>query len=372
MTLQVELNQAILQAIHDAAVDAIVTINRHGIIQTVNPATIQMFGYSEAELIGQNVRLLMPQPMRDEHDGYIARFLETRIPRIIGIGREVEAMCKDGTRFPVHLAVSEIQENGVPIFVGYIRDLSQYTAAEQKMRAQLLINERLATIGQTVSGLAHESRNALQRSHACLAELELDLEGMPNSLNLVRKVQRALDDLHQLLEEVRNYAAPIILERRPCSIEHLVREVWQNLIDVKGEAFAPTLKLDIQDGFPPGCLVDGDRFRRVIRNLFDNAWYACGDPKMIQVNLRFKMTPGLVPSCTCWLEITDSGPGVREEEREKIFAPFYTTKTKGTGLGLALSRRYVEAHNGRIFVENACKMEGLSGAKFIIEFPHCR
>lgn len=371
MSKPIELNTAVLKAIYDEAVDAIVIINRYGIIQTVNPAAIKMFGYQEAELVGENVNLLMPQPMRDEHDGYISRFLETRIPRIIGFGREVEAMCKDGTTFPAHLAVSEIQKDGFSIFVGYIRDLSQYTAAEQKMRAQLLINERLATIGQTVSGLAHESRNALQRSHACLAELELDLEGMPNSLILVRKVQRALDDLHHLLEEVRNYAAPIILERRPCSIEQLVREVWQNLIDVKGEGNAPRLQLDVQDGFPQGCLVDRDRFRRVIRNLFDNAWFACGEPKIIQVNLRYKLTPGLVPDCTCWLEITDSGPGVSEEEREKIFAPFYTTKTKGTGLGLALSRRYVEAHNGRIFVEEACKPDGLSGAKFIIEFPHC-
>jgi two-component system sensor kinase FixL len=367
----VELNLPILRAIHDAAVDAIVVINRHGIIQTVNPAAIQMFGYQEAELIGQNVSLLMPPPMRQEHDGYIAHFLETRIPRIIGIGREVEAMRKDGTLLPVHLAVSEIQENGVPVFAGYIRDLSQYTAAEQEMRAQMLINERLATIGQTVSGLAHESRNALQRSHACLAVLELDLEGMPHSLKLVRKVQQALDDLHLLLEEVRNYAAPIILERRSWSIEQLVREVWQNLIDAKGEAQAPRFHVDIQDGFPRGCLLDVDRFRRVIRNLFDNAWFACSEPKSVQVNLRHKTTSDLVPSWTCWLEIIDNGSGVAEEDRDKIFAPFYTTKTKGTGLGLALSRRYVEAHNGRIFVEDAIKQTGCSGAKFVVEFPNC-
>lgn len=371
MPNSVELNLTTLQAIHDSAVDAIVTINQQGIMQTVNQAVIKMFGYTQAELIGQNVSMLMPQTVSDEHDKYIEQFLKTRIARIIGIGREVEAIRKDGIRFPVHLAVSEIAGNRGPIFVGFMRDLSLYKAAEQKMQAQLLINERLATIGKTVSGLAHESRNALQRSHACLAELELDLESMPNSLILVRKVQRALDDLFLLLEEVRNFAAPIILERRPCSIEQLVRDVWQNLIDVKGQKHAPALHVDIQEGFPQGCLVDADRIRRVIRNLFDNAWHACREPKQIQVNLRYRLENKDPSKCTCRLEFIDNGPGISESDRETVFAPFYTTKTKGTGLGLALCRRNIEAHEGRIFVAEPNGNPDPTGAMFVIEFPHC-
>jgi two-component system sensor kinase FixL len=369
--------QAILQAIHDSAVDSIIIIDQRGIMQSVNPATIKMFGYSLDELIGRNVSMLMPAPIQQEHDQYIERFLATRRPKIIGIGREVEAIRNDGALFPIHLAVSEIVQDHQTFFVGYVRDLSQYKAAEREMQSQLLMNERLAAIGQTVSGLAHESRNALQRSHACLAELELDLEGMPNSLNLVRKVQRALDDLHQLLEEVRNYSAPIILERRPCAIVQLVREAWQSLLDVKGHSNAPKLEVNVQPDFPPDCLIDPHRFMHVIRNLLDNAWFACQEPKVIQVNLKYHTHSENGDTARCCLEVIDSGSGVPEAEAERIFSPFYTTKTKGTGLGLALCRRYVGAHGGRVHVQaNANENTGsalnqLTGAKFVIEFPHC-
>lgn len=370
-----KLSLAILKEIHDSAVDSIIIINRKGIIQSVNPATTKMFGYLQDEVIGRNVSMLMPDPFQHEHDQYIARFLATRQAKIIGIGREVIATRKDGGQFPIHLAVSEIVQDKQTFFVGYIRDLSQYKAAEQAMQSQMLMNERLAAIGQTVSGLTHESRNALQRSHACLAELELDLAGMPNCLTLVRKVQRALDDLHQLLEEVRNYAAPIILERRQYSLPQLVREAWQSLLDVKGQGHAPHLDIHIQSDFPQTCLIDPHRFMQVIRNLLDNAWFACREPKAIEVHLKFLRPTHGVTGEVCRLEVIDNGPGVPQAEAERIFSPFYTTKTKGTGLGLALIRRYVEAHGGQVFVDTASfetnqnPAVSCAGAKFVVEFP---
>ncbi len=334
-------------------------------MQSVNPATVDLFGYSADEMLGSNVAMLMPSPQRDDHDQYIRDYLDTGFAKIIGIGREVTARRKDGTLFPVHLAVSAIStpKRNQAVFVGFIRNLSQYKETELKMQSKILMNERLAAIGQTVSGLAHESRNALQRSHACLAELELDLERMPSSLNLVRKVQRALDDLHHQLEEVRQYAAPIILERRPCCIEQLVRDVWQEINDAT-QARDVVLEMDVQADFPKSCRVDGDRLKRVIRNLLDNAWYASHVPRRIQVNLHHCVSPD--EGQICRIEVIDNGSGVSEPEREKIFAPFYTTKTKGTGLGLALSRRYVEAHDGRIFVEPVSPEHG---ACFVIEIP---
>jgi two-component system, LuxR family, sensor kinase FixL len=378
----IQLTNQILQAIHDSAVDSIIIIDHRGMIRSVNPATAGMFGYLPEEIIGHNVSLLMPSPFREEHDQYVERFLATREPKIIGFGREVEALRKDGSRFPIHLAVSEIVQDAHTFFVGYVRNLSQYKAAERAMQTQILVNERLAAIGQTVSGLAHESRNALQRSHACLAELELDLDGMPNSLNLVRKVQRALDDLHQLLEEVRNYSAPIILERRTCSVEQLIRETWQNLVDVKGQSTAPKLTIHVHPEFPPTCLIDPARFRQVLLNLFDNAWFACLEPKEVQVKLDFDARKSEKQVGLCRIQILDNGPGVREEDLDQIFSPFYTTKTKGTGLGLALCRRYVEAHGGKIFLSTdkvdmertsfSAQSEKLSGARFVMEFPHER
>lgn len=358
--------QRTLEAIHDNAIDAIITINESGQIETVNPATQRMFGYAPDELIGNNIKMLMPQPYRTEHDGYLANYRNTGTKKIIGIGREVTGQTKTGKMFPVHLAVSEIQLDGHRVFVGVIRDLTDTKLAEAQLQSKVLMNERLAAIGQMVSGLAHESRNAFQRSHACLAELELDLEGMPSSLVLVHKVQTALDDVNRLLEEVRCYSAPIILERRPCCLEQLVREVWQNLLDARPK-LTPNIVIDKQPGFPETCLIDGDRIKLVIRNLLENAVFVTPVPGEVIVRLRFENHPH-DDERTIRLEVIDQGPGVAEHDFEKIFAPFFTTKTKGTGLGLALSRRYVDAHGGRIFAT----VPESAGARFVVEFPFCQ
>ena len=353
-----------LEAIHDGAVDAIITINQQGFIETVNPATLALFGYEEGELVGLNISQLMPAPYRDEHDGYLKNYLATGIRQIIGIGREVVGKRKNGTQFPIHLAVSEIKLLDRRVFAGFVRDLTATKQIEAQLQSKLLISERLAAIGQTVSGMAHESRNAFQRSHACLAELALDLEHMPASLALVNKVQKALDDLHLMLEEVRCYAAPIILERRSCSLEPLVREVWQNMLDAKVSNLAPQFSIDVQADFPHSCLLDRDRIKRVIRNLLENAWFAGHEPKMIQVGLSWEQRPSSAAPILR-LEVSDNGGGIAEADLETVFLPFYTTKTKGTGLGLALSRRYVEAHDGRIYVTAGER----GGARFVVELP---
>ncbi len=385
MSLDPFLNNDILRNIHDNAVDAIITIDRQGIMKSANPAAIKLLGYDLDELLGQNVKMITPSPFQQRHDSYLVNCFKTGIANIIGIGREVAALRKDGTIIPVHLAVSSVQSGGETVFVGFLRDLTSYKESEAKLHSKVLMNERLAAIGQTISGLAHESRNAFQRSHACLAELELDLEGMPSSLNLVHKIQRALDDLHHLLEEVRNYASPIILERRELSIERLIREVWQNILDARCQEHPPTFTLTIEPDFPASCLVDGDRFKQVVRNLIDNAWFACKEPKCILIHLSFCDPLSADAPCICRVEVNDNGDGVAIQDGETIFTPFYTTKTKGTGLGLALCRRYIEAHEGRIFVNGPsvgpqdssrpCPVDSLDasrlpGASFIIEFPY--
>ena len=200
---------------------------------------------------------------------------------------------------------------------------------------KLLVNERLAAIGEVVTGLAHESRNALQRSHACLAELALDLENMPRSLTLVNKVQKALDDLHLLFEQVRDYSAPIILERRPCSPLLLVKETWQQILDARPIETPPEISINSEADLPDDCMLDNDRIRQVIRNLLENALFACGSPGHITVKLE--LTRG--PQAAIRMEIADDGKGVDPQNRESIFAPFFTTKARGTGLGLAVSKR---------------------------------
>ncbi len=228
-------------------------------------------------------------------------------------------------------------------------------------RQKLLASERLAAIGQMVAGLAHETRNAFQRSHACLAELSLDLAEMPESLKLVRKVQKALDDVHHLLEEVREYSAPISLERRACSVPSLITETWQQVLEARQANGQPRMTIKQSDDLPERCFVDPDRLRQVFRNLLENALFACSDPGEIQVKAVYDTNPKPIIR----IEFSDNGEGVAEENREIIFAPFFTTKTKGTGLGLAISNRIVEAHDGRIRVEDS----DLGGARFVVEIP---
>jgi len=236
----------------------------------------------------------------------------------------------------------------------------KHLAAIEEAQEKLLMNERLAAIGQMVTGLAHESRNAFQRSHACLAELALDLEDMPESLELVHRIQNALDDLHYLLEEVRDYSAPIILERRKCCLETIVNETWQQILDANSVANLPNFSLVKQPGFPAECFLDGDRIRQVIRNLLENAFSASANNGEVYVRLSSDHDEAFVR-----IEVEDNGAGIPEANLESIFAPFFTTKTKGTGLGLAVSRRFVDAHNGHIFVDSA----NSHGARFVVELP---
>jgi hypothetical protein len=203
----------------------------------------------------------------------------------------------------------------------------------------------LAAIGQMVAGLAHESGNALARSQTCLEMLAMEVEGRPEALDLIGRIQKAQNHLQQLYEEIRNYAAPLKLERAPRSVRSIWRQAWANLAGPRqGRTATLREKCDYID---PYCLVDSFRLEQVFRNILDNALAACPDPVEI-----------LVACSTAWLDgqpalriaVRDNGPGLTAEQRQRIFEPFFTTKTKGTGLGMAIARRILEAHGGRIAV----------------------
>ena len=229
-------------------------------------------------------------------------------------------------------------------------------------RAKLLANERLAAIGQMVAGLAHESRNAFQRSHACLAELSLDLQDKPDSLKLVRRVQKALDDLNRLLEEVRCYSAPIILERQQSNLRELVERCWGQIHETGLLNKELQFVVDEASDFRPTFKLDPERMCQVISNLLENAIFACAEPGIITVELS-----NFVDDQQSGIQIAvhDNGSGVALQHRNDIFVPFFTTKTKGTGLGLAISARIVDAHHGTIVVEES----KFGGACFVVNLP---
>jgi hypothetical protein len=235
------------------------------------------------------------------------------------------------------------------------QDITDRKVAEERV----LQNERLAAIGQTVTGLAHESRNAFQRSQACLELLSLELEGRPEELELVSRIQRALEHLHRLYEEVRDYAAPIKLDRQLCDLAHLWRDAWSHLeVNRTGKQIKLHESVECVD---LESHIDWFALGQVFRNIFENAIAACSEPGDIWINCS-DASLGEQPAIS--ISIRDNGAGIPCDARGRVFDAFFTTKTKGTGLGMAIARRIVEAHGG--VIELGHQEEG---AEFVIVLP---
>ncbi len=215
--------------------------------------------------------------------------------------------------------------------------------ALQEAQAKLVQSERLAAIGQMITGLAHESRNALQRASACLDMLSLDLDGQPQQRELTRKAQAALNELHRLYEEVRGYAAPVKLSLGKCDLADVWKTCWQHVAQAH-EGVALSLHEQMLRASTV-CVVDRHRIEQVFRNVMENAVAASPAGGTVTVTCQPYKLNGR-PAIS--IAISDQGPGLTAEQAEKIFEPFYTTKQKGTGLGMAIAQRIVEAHNGTI------------------------
>ena len=358
---------AMLAAILNTAVDAIVTIDARGTIRHANRALQKMFGYIPSELIGKNVSCLMPEPDRSGHDSYLAKYQQTGRAAIIGIGRQVMGQHRDGTLIPIDLAVSEVCIGPRKMYTGIMRDMTERHQVEsdlQTARQRLIQSERLAAIGQMMTGLAHESRNALQRSRACLDMLDLDLKSAPEQQDLVHRTRAALIELQVLYEEVRNYAAPIQLERSRLSLRALFEKVWENLAEQWRDR---NIELVLSCDVCPDVLCDKQRIGQVIRNILENALAVTPNASHIFVSGRVIQRD---QSSFVHVSTADQGPGLSNEQRLRIFEPFYTTKTKGTGLGMAICHRIIDSHGGRIFVgkENEEDSEK-KGAVIVFELP---
>ncbi|MFN7289365.1 MAG: two-component system sensor histidine kinase NtrB [Pirellula sp.] len=364
---QGRVDTALLNAILNTAVDAIVTIDHRGVILHANRAIEKLFGYKPNDLIGKNVSVLMPEPDRSRHDQYIHKYQETGHRNIIGIGRQVLGQKLDGTLIPVDLAISEVKIDAQVLYTGIMRDMTERQQTEAELRdaqLRLIQSERLAAIGQMVTGLAHESRNALQRSRACLDMLDLDLDSQPEQKDLARRIRSALVELQTLYEEVRSYASPIQLGKTRHILSELCSQTWANL-EVQTKDLGVTLSVDC--GGCPAIYCDPDKISQVLRNVFENALSVSPKGSTVYVTCS-EIKNGR--STAIRLVVADCGPGLDEEQRLRIFDPFYTTKTKGTGLGMAISRRIIDAHDGRIYVGgDELRPTHASGAVIVVELP---
>jgi signal transduction histidine kinase len=240
--------------------------------------------------------------------------------------------------------------------VGAFLDVTERKRAQERA----VQTERLAAIGQMMTGLAHESGNALARSRACLDMLTWEVQDRPEAQDLIGRIQKAQDHLQQLYEEVRGYAAPLKLEREVLSLASVWRQAWSNLA-LSRQGKEATLAEDV-GRLDLDCPVDPFRLEQVFRNILENALAACPNPVRIHVGCTEAVLDGQ-PALR--VAVRDNGPGLTPEQRQRIFEPFYTTKTKGTGLGMAIAKRIVEAHGGRIAVGTGSDR----GAEILITLP---
>jgi signal transduction histidine kinase len=231
----------------------------------------------------------------------------------------------------------------------------------QEMEERVLQSERLAAIGQMITVLTHESGNALGRSQALLEMLAEEVQGHPEANELIGRLQNAQGDLRRLYEEVRNYAAPMELEREDWGLGSIWRQAWANLMVTRNNTKTSALVEEIA-GVDLRCEVDNFRLDQVFRNLFENSLAACSDPVRVEVTCT---DTGLHDRPAIRISVRDNGPGLTPDQAQKIFNPFYTTKQKGTGLGMAIVKRIVEAHGGNIVVGS----DVASGAEFVITLP---
>jgi PAS domain S-box-containing protein len=354
-------------AILDSAVDSIVTIDARGRIESVNPATERLFGYAASELVGHNVSILMPPPYRDEHDGYLARYLRTGERRIIGIGREVVARRKDGSLFPVDLAVSEVPLAGERLFVGTIRDVT----ARKQLEGQLRQAMKIEAIGSLAGGVAHDFNNLLASILGYSEQLAAALpEGSLRhaALQVQRSAQRGAGLTRQLLAFSRRQE--VVAER--IDVGAVLEELHDMLARLIGEQVE--LRCDVAEGGST-VLADRGQLEQVVMNLVVNARDAISGHGTIALRVDnvtlaapIERAEGTVPA-GAWvrLVVRDDGSGMTTEVKSRIFEPFFTTKEVGKGTGLGLSTVYgiVQQSRGAIVVDS----EPGEGATFEIYLP---
>lgn len=344
-----EQSERRFRAIFDNSMDGLMVMDDRGRILDANPAASGKLGRTVDELKG---RLLDELLQCDAPEGFRRHWRS-----MIEAGRtkgECQAVHRDG-------CIVDIEFRAAANFMPGLHVISMRDVTERK-RAQerLLQSERLAAIGETMAGLAHESRNALQRSRACLELLSLEVEKQPEAIDLVERVLRAQDRLQELHEEVREYAAPIKLDVRPLDVRQVWRTAWRHAVEAHRERDVRLVEELEARRFR--CGADRHRLEQVFLNVFENAQQV--SPPQGLIHLRCS-TASLAGRPAIRIVIEDEGPGMSSEQRERIFEPFFTTKTKGTGLGMAIVQRIVHAHGGRI---NVAERDG-PGAKIILLLP---
>ncbi|MDR3516920.1 MAG: PAS domain S-box protein [Azospirillaceae bacterium] len=362
--------EARLRTILNTAPDAIIVIDDRGLIESFSPAAERLFGYAAAEAAGANVKILMPAPYQEAHDGYIGHYLATGERRIIGIGRVVVGRRRDGSTFPMELAVGEIREpGGRRLFTGFCRDLTERQQADkriQALQAELLHVSRLSAMGQMASALAHELNQPLTavanyvraaRRHlehaGRAAAAPVDPQTRPAAdariLEILDKAAVQSARAGQIIRRLRDFILKGQSHRGAEPINSLIEEA-SALALVGTRHFGVRLHLDLAADLPPAA-VDKIQIQQVVLNLMRNAVEAMADDpaplKELRISTRLAAPDRLA------VAVVDTGPGLEPTVAAQLFQPFVTTKAQGMGLGLSICRSIVDAHGGRLWAADS-------------------
>lgn len=352
----------------DTAVDGIITIDANGRISSANPASERMFGYTQEEMLGRNVSMLMPSPHHERHDDYIRQYLASGQKRIIGIGREVQGRRRNGEVFPMELAVGEFIEQGEHYFTGFTRDISDRKRAEQQARerlSQLAHVTRVSALGDLAAGLAHEVNQPLTAivttAQTCMRLLNDDrasAETLKRALEqIARQGERASNVIHGMRGFLRKADEHAATDE---DIERLLRgvlELMQNEIRTN----RVSIRMDVETPVPPVCL-RAVQIEQVLLNILRNAIEAVANLqgiRQVTINVRKQSRDAIE------VFISDNGTGIAAEIRERLFEPFVTTKPSGMGQGLSISRSIMRAHGGEIELASS----DAGGSCFRLQFP---
>jgi len=354
MDAALQAAQARLRSILETVPDAMIIIDQRGSVESLSTTAERLFGYAAGEVVGRNVKMLMPAPHREQHDGYLGRYLKTGERRIIGIGRVVVGQRKDGTTFPMHLTVGELRSDHGHYFTGFIRDLTDQQMTESRLnelQSEVTHMSRFTALGEMASTLAHEINQPLTAISNYLKGCQRLLERMEGEQALVLRtaVGKAADQALRaghIIRRLRDFVARGESERHVESLPKLIEDASTlALIGARENGVEVSFRLDATADL---VLADRIQIQQVLVNLIRNAIEV-----MVESPNRRELEIATVANAdeTIEVSVADTGAGLAPEVAAHLFQPFVTTKRRGMGLGLSICRTIVEAHGGRIWVD---------------------
>ena len=391
-------NAALLKAIIDNAIDGIITIDGNGIVESINPAACKLFLCTPEEVIGQNISTLMPQPYKSQHDEYIHRYQRTNEPHIIGIGREVTGLKKDGTTFPFRLAVSDVPFTGRKIYAGFIHDLTREKEAEEQLKEyaahlEELVETRTHSLKETVQALEHakaevsfslekekelgqlKSRFVSMASHEFRTPLSaiqlsaslIEKYAMPyqneNIRKHVAKIKNSVGNLTTILNDFLSLEKLEAGKVQPAFTSFDVVKLSEEITEEMQMVAKQNQNIIYQHTGTSSIInLDPNLLKNCVINLIANAIKYSGENTFIEFNTEVTVQQ-------CIITIKDNGIGIPDTDQKHLFEAFFrahnTGNIPGTGLGLNIVARYASLMNGQIEFSSNINQ----GTLFTITFP---